>query len=141
MRGLFLRNYLGQTTKGKLPDTGSEFEGAGGSVDDAVDFVLKNFSEMNKLWVRMQHQGSVKEREKRERERSELRILVSASLCTAGHFCMSAWRRVRRKLPCEIERPRPRSISQMSISQCQSRRCQSRICRECLACASPKGGD
>lgn len=26
------------------------------TVMDAVDFVLQNFTEMNKLWVRMQHQ-------------------------------------------------------------------------------------
>ena len=30
MRGLFLRNYLAQATKSKLPDTGSEYEGSGG---------------------------------------------------------------------------------------------------------------
>ena len=30
------------------------------TVNDAVEFVLQNFTEMNKLWVRMQHQvGSV----------------------------------------------------------------------------------
>ena len=26
------------------------------TVNDAVEFVLQNFTEMNKLWVRMQHQ-------------------------------------------------------------------------------------
>ena len=30
----------------------------GGTVMDAVEFVLQNFTEMNKLWVRMQHQVS-----------------------------------------------------------------------------------
>eukprot|EP00965_Chrysotila_dentata_P190266 6173767-Pleurochrysis_carterae.AAC.1 len=30
---------------------------SGGAVADAVSFVLTNFGEMNKLWVRMQHQG------------------------------------------------------------------------------------
>ena len=29
---------------------------AGGNVHDALDFLLQNFTEMNKLWVRMQHQ-------------------------------------------------------------------------------------
>jgi vacuolar protein sorting-associated protein 35 len=43
---------------------------------DAVEFVLQNFTEMNKLWVRMQHQGPVRDKEKREKERSELRDLV-----------------------------------------------------------------
>lgn len=32
------------------------YEGEGGSVEDAVEFILQNFTEMNKLWVRMQHQ-------------------------------------------------------------------------------------
>lgn len=44
---------------------------------DAVEFVLQNFTEMNKLWVRMQHQGPAREKEKREKERNELRDLVS----------------------------------------------------------------
>ena len=35
---------------------------------------------MNKLWVRMQHQGHSRERERRERERMELRILVGTNL-------------------------------------------------------------
>ena len=36
-----------------LPDKGSEYEGEGGSCIDAVDFILKNMSEMNRLWVRL----------------------------------------------------------------------------------------
>lgn len=39
-----------------------------------------NFAEMNKLWVRMQHQGHSRDKEKRERERQELRILVGTNL-------------------------------------------------------------
>ena len=35
---------------------------------------------MNKLWVRMQHQGHTREKDKRERERMELRILVGTNL-------------------------------------------------------------
>jgi vacuolar protein sorting-associated protein 35 len=35
---------------------------------------------MNKLWVRLQHQGHSREREKREMERRELRILVGTNL-------------------------------------------------------------
>ncbi|KAG0590319.1 hypothetical protein KC19_1G089500 [Ceratodon purpureus] len=52
----------------------------GGNVVDAVEFVLQNFTEMNKLWVRMQHQGPAREKEKREKERSELRDLVGKNL-------------------------------------------------------------
>lgn len=35
---------------------------------------------MNKLWVRLQHQGHSRERDKREAERKELRILVGTNL-------------------------------------------------------------
>ena len=51
IHGLFLRTYLSQTSKNLLPDTGSEYEGEGGNVHDAVEFVLQNFTEMNKLWA------------------------------------------------------------------------------------------
>ncbi|GMP27080.1 hypothetical protein CsSME_00003239 [Camellia sinensis var. sinensis] len=50
------------------------------TVVDAVEFVLQNFTEMNKLWVRMQHQGPVWDKERREKERSELRDLVGKNL-------------------------------------------------------------
>ncbi|KAK7845781.1 vacuolar protein sorting-associated protein 35c [Quercus suber] len=56
LRGLFLRSYLSQVSRDKLPDIGSEYEGDADTVTDAVEFVLQNFTEMNKLWVRMQHQ-------------------------------------------------------------------------------------
>jgi vacuolar protein sorting-associated protein 35 len=39
-----------------------------------------NFAEMNKLWVRMQHQGHSRDRERREKERQDLRILVGTNL-------------------------------------------------------------
>lgn len=80
VRGLFLRSYLSQISRDKLPDIGSEYEGDGDSFIDAVEFVLQNFTEMNKLWVRMQHQGPIREKEKREKERSELRDLVGKNL-------------------------------------------------------------
>ncbi|XP_074273568.1 vacuolar protein sorting-associated protein 35B-like isoform X3 [Silene latifolia] len=47
---------------------------------DAVDFVLHNFTEMNKLWVRLQHQGPGRVKEKCEKERNELRDLVGKNL-------------------------------------------------------------
>jgi len=80
MRGLFLRSYLSQLSKDKLPDSDNQYEGAGGTVRDSIDFILQNFTEMNKLWVRMQHQGPIREKERRERERNELRILVGTNL-------------------------------------------------------------
>ncbi|KAG6435326.1 hypothetical protein SASPL_100197 [Salvia splendens] len=80
VRGLFLRSYLAQVSRDKLPDIGSEYEGEGDTVMDAVEFVLQNFTEMNKLWVRMQHQGPHREKEKLEKERNELRDLVGKNL-------------------------------------------------------------
>eukprot|EP01094_Clydonella_sp_ATCC50884_P006271 TRINITY_DN1533_c0_g1_i1.p1 TRINITY_DN1533_c0_g1~~TRINITY_DN1533_c0_g1_i1.p1 ORF type:complete len:793 (+),score=389.42 TRINITY_DN1533_c0_g1_i1:139-2517(+) len=77
-RGLFLRNYLSEMTKDKLPDVGTE--GEGGTVEDSVEFAIQNFTEMNKLWVRMQHQGTAAERARREKEREELRLLVGKNL-------------------------------------------------------------
>ncbi|KAG0716858.1 Vacuolar protein sorting-associated protein 35 [Chionoecetes opilio] len=70
LRGLFLRNYLLQCSRNILPD-----------VDDpspsGEDMPVGT---MNKLWVRMQHQGHSREKEKREKERQELRILVGTNL-------------------------------------------------------------
>ena len=51
-----------------------------GNVKDSIHFILQNFAEMNKLWVRMQHQGHTREKERREKERLELRILVGTNL-------------------------------------------------------------
>lgn len=80
IRGLFLRSYLAQISRDKLPDIGSDYEGDGDTVMDAVEFVLQNFSEMNKLWVRMEHQGPARVRDKMEKERNELRDLVGKNL-------------------------------------------------------------
>uniref|UniRef100_A0A915PJP0 Glucuronosyltransferase n=1 Tax=Setaria digitata TaxID=48799 RepID=A0A915PJP0_9BILA len=80
LRGLFLRNYLLQCTRNLLPDTPENNNSDHGDVRDAIDFIMVNFAEMNKLWVRMQHQGPSREKDKRERERRELRILVGTNL-------------------------------------------------------------
>lgn len=81
LRGLFLRNYLLQCTKHLLPDTAvGEDQADEGNILDSIDFILLNFSEMNKLWVRMQHQGHTRMKEKREQERRELRLLVGTNL-------------------------------------------------------------
>jgi vacuolar protein sorting-associated protein 35 len=80
-RGLFLRAYLVQSCRGLLPDAGSPYEGGeGGDVVDAVEFLLANFTEMNKLWVRMKHQGGPRGQEQRERERAQLADLVGKNL-------------------------------------------------------------
>ncbi|CAF2152204.1 unnamed protein product [Brassica rapa] len=86
LRGLFLRSYLAQVTRDKLPSIGSELEGDTETHMDALEFVLQNFTEMNKLWVRMQHQGPTREKEKREKERNELRDLVGKNLHILGQL-------------------------------------------------------
>ncbi len=79
-RGLFLRNYLTQVTKSRLPDIGSPYEGEGGTVQDACTFILHNFIETNRLWIRLQTHGQKEQRKKREKERRDLRILVGSNL-------------------------------------------------------------
>lgn len=86
LRGLFLRNYLLQCTKNVLPDIDADVEDEAEreanrlDVQDSIDFILQNFAEMNKLWVRMQHLGHSRNKERRETERQELRILVGTNL-------------------------------------------------------------
>lgn len=93
-RGLFLRAYLAQMMKDKLPDALSDASEnshdkhvtSGGTVQDSIDFVIRNFTEMNRLWVRMQHDGSPREIELREKERLELRLLVGSNIATLSRL-------------------------------------------------------
>jgi len=128
VRGLFLRHYLLQAFRDKLPDVGIPINQIGslirgtassarvpaappgenvnslenvstpapklsdsvadmsdpGTVKDSYEFVLANFIEMNKLWVRIQHlpgdQRTKAVRRRREKDRNELRILVGTNL-------------------------------------------------------------
>ncbi|CAO3677989.1 unnamed protein product [Umbelopsis vinacea] len=77
-RGLFLRHYLSGMTRDYLPI--GDGEGPEGNLSESIKFILTNFTEMNKLWVRLQHQGHSRDREKREAERRELKILVGTNL-------------------------------------------------------------
>ncbi|KAL4800493.1 vacuolar protein sorting-associated protein 35 [Aspergillus venezuelensis] len=78
IRGLFLRYYLSGQARDYLPSgTG---DGPEGNLHDSINFVLTNFVEMNKLWVRLQHQGPSREREKRMQERRELELLVGSNV-------------------------------------------------------------
>ncbi|KIW12192.1 hypothetical protein PV08_09468 [Exophiala spinifera] len=78
IRGLFLRYYLMGQARDYLP-AGKE-EGPQGNLQDSINFILTNFVEMNKLWVRWQHQGHSREREQRTQERRELELLVGSNL-------------------------------------------------------------
>src|SRR3954462_15321142 len=78
IRGLFLRYYLSGQARENLPmGTG---DGPEGNLTDSISFTLTNFVEMNKLWVRLQHQGHSRERELRTQERKELQLLVGSNL-------------------------------------------------------------
>lgn len=78
IRGLFLRYYLTGQARDSLPS--GHGDGPEGNLQDSISFVLTNFVEMNKLWVRLQHQGHSREREQRTRERQELQLLVGSNL-------------------------------------------------------------
>ncbi|KAF2398286.1 vacuolar protein sorting-associated protein 35 [Trichodelitschia bisporula] len=78
VRGLFLRYYLSGQARDHLP-TGSG-DGPEGNLQDSINFILTNFVEMNKLWVRLQHQGHSRERDQRTKERKELQLLVGNNL-------------------------------------------------------------
>lgn len=78
IRGLFLRYYLSGQARDHLPTTDSD--GAQGNLGDSINFILTNFVEMNKLWVRLQHQGHSRERDQRIRERKELQLLVGSNI-------------------------------------------------------------
>jgi vacuolar protein sorting-associated protein 35 len=78
IRGLFLRYYLSGQARDYLP--AGESDGPEGNLQDSINFILTNFVEMNKLWVRLQHQGHSREREQRIQERKELQLLVGSNI-------------------------------------------------------------
>lgn len=78
IRGLFLRYYLSGQARDYLPTGGGD--GPEGNLQDSINFVLTNFVEMNKLWVRLQHQGHSRERDLRTQERKELQLLVGSNI-------------------------------------------------------------
>lgn len=80
MRGLFLRSYLLQVSKDKLPESEADYESFGGNINDAIEFLLVNFREMNSLWVRMQHHSIIRNRKIRSKVRGQLRMLVCKGL-------------------------------------------------------------
>lgn len=78
IRGLFLRYYLSGQARDFLPTGDSD--GPEGNLQDSINFILTNFVEMNKLWVRLQHQGHSRERDQRTQERKELQLLVGSNI-------------------------------------------------------------
>ena len=79
LRGLFCRYFLLKMIKDKLPDKGNEFEKQGASFEDTIKFILTNLNEMNSLWIRL-NTGASEDRNIREKERNELKILVGENI-------------------------------------------------------------
>jgi len=70
-----------KVSRGLLPENiVTKDESDFGDIHHSIDFLLSNFIEMNKLWVRMQFQGSKMDQEKRESERMMLQDLVGKNL-------------------------------------------------------------
>jgi vacuolar protein sorting-associated protein 35 len=83
-RGLFLRYYLTQLCKNKLPDSKERDE----INSYSLQWVLQNFIEMNRLWVRLQ--SKMLGGKKREQERMDLRILVGSNIVRLSQLeCVS----------------------------------------------------
>jgi len=89
VRGLFLRTYLAQSMKDKLPGSDS----VDGSLDSPNDktlesllFILHNFTEMNRLWVRMQHDCPPQLRGVRKKQRKELSLLIGSNIMALSKY-------------------------------------------------------
>lgn len=80
VKGLFVRNYLLKMVKDKLPDKNNIYVREGGFFEDSLKFLLQNMEEMNRLWIRLGNNIKGVEKEKREKERDELKILVGESI-------------------------------------------------------------
>lgn len=98
IRGLFLRYYLSQRTKPFFDSDDVDAKRAN------VGLIITNFVEMNKLWVRLQHQGPLREREQRTRERKELKILIGANLVRLSQIVESDFKMYKEEiLPLVLE--------------------------------------
>lgn len=67
----------------EAPSTKDPNEPRIGTFVDSYEFILRNFLEMNRLWIRIQHipgDNSKETKRRRERERNDLRILVGSNL-------------------------------------------------------------
>ena len=79
IRGLFLRYYFLKVCKDKFPDTGNEYFGEGGEINDSVKLIMKNLKEMNRLWIRIKSIRAFKKTE-REKQRMDLKVTVGENV-------------------------------------------------------------
>ncbi|KAI8607211.1 vacuolar protein sorting-associated protein 35, partial [Chytriomyces sp. MP71] len=88
-RGLFLRYYLSVMTRDHMPNHTTD--GPLGTLSTSIHFIQQNFIEMNKLWVRLQFIGHSSERDRREAERKELRVIVGSGLVRLSQLDGLEW--------------------------------------------------
>lgn len=67
-------------SKERLPDKGSEYEGEGGDINDAISVILRNLSEMNKLWIRMSSKSYKSSGKDKEKDRQDLKMVVGENI-------------------------------------------------------------
>ncbi|XBW37977.1 hypothetical protein QEN19_003562 [Hanseniaspora menglaensis] len=82
IKGMFLRYYLLQRSKFIFKNEESESKEKYNNINTEfkVDFLIANFIEMNKLWIRLQYQGQFKEKLTKLKERKEVELLIGYNL-------------------------------------------------------------
>ena len=81
IRGIFTRYFLLQLVKDKLPDNDNIFvKEKGGNFQETVFFLIKNLEEINRLWIRISLNVSEIEKKNREKEREDLKPLISETI-------------------------------------------------------------
>ena len=81
IRGIFTRYFLLQIIKDKLPDNDNIYvKEKGGNFQETVFFLIKNLEEINRLWIRISLNASEIEKKIKEKEREELKPLISETI-------------------------------------------------------------
>lgn len=75
IKGMFLRYYLLQRCKSIFNNVKKDV-----SNDFKIDFLVANFIEMNKLWIRLQYQGQFRDKISKLKERKEVELLIGYNL-------------------------------------------------------------
>eukprot|EP00871_Galdieria_phlegrea_P003244 jgi/Galph1/3920/GphlegSOOS_G2602.1 len=90
LRGLFLRGYLTQVLRDRLTQYTEQLkndnEEINGNIHDWLDFLLRNFTESNRLWIRMQYDYSHSAKDKRYEERRQVETLVGLNISTIARL-------------------------------------------------------
>mgnify|MGYP003361644006 FL=1 len=84
-KGMFLRYYLLQRCKfifqnEKNGEQIKDVKDNSVTTSFKVDFLIANFIEMNKLWIRLQYQGHFKDKLSKLKERKEVELLIGYNL-------------------------------------------------------------